>query len=126
MDDVITVSESGFKTARLNSFMNAQFAMKKLRLGPQKCFSMHIGKKHKDYINIQLYFDGWVVKSVNIYESGDVNWKDILNDDMNEMSHIDKEKYLGQVISSDSKNVNNIEQLRNKGICIQNKIIYRL
>ena len=32
VDDVITVSESGFKTARLNSFMNAQFAMKKLRL----------------------------------------------------------------------------------------------
>ena len=61
-----------------------------------------------------------------MFESGDVHWKDILNDDMNEMSHIDTEKYLGQVISSDSKNVNNIEQLRNKGIGIQNKIIEML
>ena len=76
MDDVITVSESGFKTARLNSFMNAQFAMKKLRLGPKKCFSMHIGKKHEEYENVQLYFDGWVVQSVNMFESGDVHCKD--------------------------------------------------
>ena len=123
VDDVITVSESEFKTARLNSFMNAQFAMKKLRLGPKKCFSMHIGKKNEEYKNVQLYFDGWFVQSVNLFECGDVHWEDTLNNDMNEMSHIDKEKYLGQVISSDSKNANNIEQLRNKGIGIQNKII---
>ena len=44
---------------------------------------MHIGKKLEDYKNVQLYFDGWDVKSVNIYESGDVSWKDILTDDMN-------------------------------------------
>ena len=34
--------------------------------------------------------------------------------------------YELMVISSDSKNVNNIEQLRNKGIGIQNKIIEML
>ena len=42
---------------------------------------------------------------------------------INEMSHIDTEKYLGQIISSDSKNTYNIESLRNKGIGIQNKIV---
>ena len=126
VDDVITVAESGYKTARLNSFMNAQFAMKKLRLGPKKCFSMHVGRKHEEYKNVQLYFDGWNVKSVNMFESGDMHWNDIINDDMNELSHIDTEKYLGQVISSDSKNTYNIEQLRNKGIGIQNKIITML
>ena len=122
VDDVITVSESGFKTARLNSFMNAQFAMKELRLGPKKCFSMHVGKKHELFKNVQLYFDGWSVKNVDMFESGDTLFKDILNEDMNEMSHIEYEKYLGQVISSDSKNTYNIEQLQNKGIGIQNKI----
>ena len=126
VDDVITVSESGFKTARLNSFMNAQFAMKKLRLGPKKCFSMHVGKTHEQFRNVELFFDGWTVKSVNMFESGDMNFNDTLNEDMNEMSHINYEKYLGQVISSDSKNTYNIEQLRNKGIGIQNNIIEML
>ena len=55
VDDVITVSESWFKTARLNSFINAQFAMKKLRLGPKKCFSMHVGKKHDTFRNVKLF-----------------------------------------------------------------------
>ena len=36
VDDVITISESWFKTARLKSFINAQFVMKKLRLGSKK------------------------------------------------------------------------------------------
>ena len=67
VDGVITFSESGFKAARLNSFMNAQFLMKKLRLRPKKCFSMHIKKKRKEYKKFQLYFDGWVFKSVNMF-----------------------------------------------------------
>ena len=33
VDDLLTVSESGHKTARMNSFINAQLATKKLRLG---------------------------------------------------------------------------------------------
>ena len=36
IDDVITVSESGHKTARMNSFINAQLVTKKLRLGAKK------------------------------------------------------------------------------------------
>ena len=55
-----------------------------------------------------------------------MNWNDTLNEDMNEMSHINYGKYLGQVISSDSKNTHNIEQLRNKGIGIKNNIIEML
>ena len=33
VDDVISVSESGHKSTRLNSFINAQLATKKLELG---------------------------------------------------------------------------------------------
>ena len=42
------------------------------------------------------------------------------------MSAEDVEKYLGQIISSDSTNSCNIESLRNKGIGIQNIIIHIL
>lgn len=42
---------------------------------------------------------------------------------MKEISHLDSDKYLGQVLSSDSKNSENITKLRNKGIGIKNKIV---
>ena len=43
MDDILTISESGYKTARLNSYINAKIAMKKLQLGPKKCSVLHTG-----------------------------------------------------------------------------------
>ena len=64
IDDLITVSESGYKTARINAFINAQIASKKLRLGAKKCFMMHVGNKHEDYKNTQLYVDGWDFKKI--------------------------------------------------------------
>ena len=126
VDDIITVTESGYKTSRMNSFINAKLAIKKLRLGAKQCFVMHIGNKHDDFKNIELCIDGWSVKTVESYSTGKTELEDILHDDMKEISHIDSERYLGQVISSDSKNTININLLRNKGIGIQNKIIQML
>ena len=45
VDDIIKVTESGYKTARMNSFVNAKLAIKKLRLGAKKCFVMYIGHR---------------------------------------------------------------------------------
>ena len=45
---------------------------------------------------------------------------------MKEISHINSERYVGQVISSDSSNTNNITKQRNKGIGIKNKIVQML
>ena len=88
LDDIITVSESGYKTPRMNSFINAQLATKKLRLGAKKCFVMHIGNKHEDYKNIELCIDGWTVKTVESFDSGVQEWEDTLEEDMTEISHI--------------------------------------
>ena len=87
---------------------------------------MHVGNKHEDYKNIELCIDGWTVKTVESFDSGEQEWEDTLEDDMKEISHITSERYLGQVISSDSSNTNNITKQRNKGIGIQNKIIQML
>ena len=64
IDDIITVSESGYKTSRIYAFIHAQLAIKELRLGAQKCSSMHIGKKHEEYKHVPLYVDGWSVRTV--------------------------------------------------------------
>ena len=53
-----------------------------------------------------------------------IEWEDILDKDMKEISHLDSDKYLGQVLSSDSKNSENITKLRIKGIAgIKTKIV---
>ena len=111
VDDIITVTESGYKTARMNSFINAKLAIKKLRLCAKKCFVMHIGNKYDDYKNIELCIDGWSVKKVTSILTGRTEQQDTLLDDMNEISHTDSERYLGQVLSSDSKNTDNILKL---------------
>ena len=126
VDDIISISESGYKTARMNSFINAKLAMKKLRLGAKKCFVMHVGNEHESYKNDQLLIDGWNVKTVESVLTGEIDWEDTLVEDMNEISNITSEKYLGQILSNDSKNTLNITMLRNKGIGIQNKIIQML
>ena len=62
LDDIIAVSESGHKTSRMNSYINAQLATKKLRLGAKKCFVLHVGSEHENFKNIELVIDGWTVK----------------------------------------------------------------
>ena len=103
--------------------MNAKLSMKKLWLGAKKCFTMHIGKNHEEYKNVQLFIDGWSVDTVDNYDTGEKEYEDILERDMKEISHTNDERYLGQLISSDSKNVQNITKLRNKGIVLKNKVI---
>ena len=42
VDDLLTVCESGYKAARMNSLINAKTAIKKLQFGPQKCHVLHV------------------------------------------------------------------------------------
>ena len=69
---------------------------------------------------------GWSVKSVAPHASGGEKWEDTFNCDMKEMNHLNSEKYLGQILGSDSKTFKNITKLRNKGIGIKDKIFNRL
>ena len=77
-----------------------------------------LGKKHDDFKNVPLFIDRWTVKSVDGTVQEETEWEDTCDMNMNEISHIKSEKYLGQTISSDSTNTNNITELRNKGIGI--------
>ena len=47
VDDITTVSESGYKATRMNGFINAKIASKKLQFGAEKCFTIHIGTEHE-------------------------------------------------------------------------------
>ena len=85
-----------------------------------------VGKNHEDYKNVQLCVDGWSVKTVVNYDTSKHKWEDVLDNTMKEVSHINSEKYSGQIISNDSKNIKSITKLRNKGIGLKNKVIQML
>ena len=125
VDDIITISESGPKAAMMNSFINAKTALKKLHFGPDKCHVLHIGKDHKDFLKVPHYVEGWKVSEAEDFHTG-VTTVEESYDGEHLMSAEGVEKYLGQIISSDSTNTRNIEFIRNKGIGITNKIVHTL
>ena len=51
VDDILTISESGYKTTRMNAFITSKIALKKLQFGPKKCFVLHTSKEHEDIRN---------------------------------------------------------------------------
>ena len=55
VDDALTISESGNKTARMNAFINAKIAIRKLPLGPQKCFVLHTKKRYENLKKISNF-----------------------------------------------------------------------
>ena len=58
VDDTLMVSESGYKTQRLNAFINAKTVSKRLLFGVDKCFVIHVGKNIREYKTVELYVDG--------------------------------------------------------------------
>ena len=100
VDYLVTISESGFKSTRMN-------AVKKITTLTRKKFALHIGNEREDF------------------ETGGMKWQDTL-DSLMELSNVDSEKYLAQILSSDGTNTKNIQKIKNKGIGIQNKIIQML
>ena len=59
VDDALLVSECGYKSAMLNTFINTKTNIKKLQYGTAKCFKMHVGKKCIEEVCPDLFIDGW-------------------------------------------------------------------
>ena len=77
----------------MSSFVNAKTAHNKLQFGPDKCFVIHIGKKHETYKHIDLYVDSWKMNEVDsihtIRKQNDETY-----DGEHEMNVTDVGKYL--------------------------------
>ena len=58
-DDTLTVSHCGFKTTKINSFINTQTNIIGLQFGKDKCIKMHIGKTHNKDICTKGEVDAW-------------------------------------------------------------------
>ena len=46
VDDIVGITEAGYKAQQLNTFINVKTEEKMLQFGPKKCKSMLVGEKH--------------------------------------------------------------------------------
>ena len=103
VDDLIGISKCGLNSIELNTFINTQIELKKLRFhvpdkdGKSKCHKMHIGNRQE--------------------------WCPVLEVHGTVMTNVTEETYLGDTLSSDGKNSKNIAKRISKGIGIINQIM---
>ena len=118
IDDVACIAECGVNSVAINAYINAKTRTKKLQFGVEKCHQLHIGRQNS--VCPDLFIDNWEVVKVDSSKTGFGN----LSDEQTEphkMEMVDKEKYLGDIISVTGKNLENIlaRKDKSKGIIKQ-------
>ena len=102
IDDVATASECGVDTVISNAVTNSFIESKRLTLGEKKSNRMHIGRRKDQKECLPL----------KVHE--------------NKMNDSQKEKYVGDVITDDGKNNENIAARKGKGFGITGDIVAML
>ena len=90
VDDIITVSACGVDSITVNAIVQAKVECKRLELGPEKCFNMHVGKNNSH-----------LCPSLSVHGS--------------RMLKSDKQKYLGDILTTRGTINENILDRCNKG-----------
>ena len=70
VDDILAISERGYKTCKLNAFLNAKTTLKQLQFGPTKCHVLYVGKDIPVHKKIELFVDGWKMQEVQNHHTG--------------------------------------------------------
>ena len=122
VDDLLIITECGYKATMANSFINTKSNLKKLQFGTEKCHKMHVGKKGQPEICPDLFVDGWQLEEVTQIDTGEKVFKEV-HVGSTKMDEVIEEKYLGDIISHDGKNTKNIISRVNKGVGISNQIM---
>ena len=123
VDDVLLcVSECGFKTTMMHAYITLKTDIKKLQFGAQKCKKLHVGKYCENFKCQDLKVDNWEEVEIQNEETGIDEIEDVLKGDLIMEEKMD-EKYLGDVISTDGKNIKNIKASVAKGKGIVSRIL---
>ena len=118
VDDIIGVTEAGFKSNQLNAYINVKTSDKEFQFGPSKCKTMIVSKvKPEQFQKPELKEDSWEVihaedGSMNEYFRGKVNIEE-------ENSLI----YVGFMLSKNGDNMKNIIHKQNKTIGTKKQIL---
>ena len=119
IDDVICPAVCGLKSVEVTAFINAKSNAKKIQFGVDKCHQLHIGKNKG--ICPELHIDSWGIKKMDEAQTGFKNLVDVKMDD-HKLENVEKEKYLGDIITTDGNNMKNVEARRSKSVGIIKQI----
>ena len=122
VDDVLCVSECGFRTSMAHAYISVKTDCKKLQFGAIKCKKLHVGKVHEEHKCQTLEIDNWKEVEIMNEETGIDEIQDKC-EGMEVMEEKDEEKYLGDLISTDGRNIKNVKARVAKGKGIVSKIL---
>ena len=125
VDDIVGITEAGYKAQQLNAFINLKTAEKSLQFGVKKCKSMLVCKDGKSDVNSDIMVDSWVTSYEENIQSGEVK----LIENFSGLTKIEQtttQKYLGFIISSSGNNMANIDYIKKKSIGVMKKIFNKL
>ena len=122
VDDLLTISECGYKTTLMNQFINFKTGSKRLQFGTEKCIKMHIGKSKCDILCKDLHVGGWKTEIVEDPVTGKCSKSECFNG-FEKMKVKEEQTYLGDLISVDGTHTKNVQLRSNKGLGIINQIV---
>ena len=88
----------------LNAYINVKTNSKKLQFGTKKCKQLHVGHVKDDFKCQDLTVDKWTEVKVHNDVSGEIELKDMFEGE-HCMEKTEDEKYLGDVIATDGRNL---------------------
>ena len=125
VDDLLTVSECGFKTNLMNQFINFKTGTKRLQFGTSKFIKMHIGRTKSEILCKDLVVGGWKVEVDTDPATGVCSQSDIFQGNQ-KMTCKSEQLYLGDLISADGSHTKNVQLRSNKGLGVINQIMQLL
>ena len=122
VDDLILISECGYKTTKMNSFIKSRTNMTKLYFGADKCKKIHVGKTKNEAFCKNLEVDGW---DVHTSENENTRNQDSVDVEMGptKMEETDVTKYLGSIIQSNGSNAKEITARAGRGTGLVSEIM---
>ena len=116
IDDVVGVTEAGYKAQQLNVILNVKTSEKGLQYGIAKCKSMVIGNE-ENCIDSRLLVDSWNQDFVEDKITGEYELVERYAGEI-PIEKTREYKYLGFIISSKGDNMVNINSIKKKSIGI--------
>ena len=125
VDDLIGITEVGYKAQQLNAILNVKSAEKGLQFGTKKCKTMLVGHMKENYTNNELKVDYW--KEDMIERVGN-EVTEVVDRYMGEIviDATEQYKYLGFVISTKGDNMANITAVQKKSNGIIRSLLNKL
>ena len=122
VDDLLTISDCGYKTKLMNEFINFKTGTKRLQFGASKCIKMHIGKDQSTILCQDLYVGEWKDVVVEDPKTGGFKITEYFGGNI-KMEEKKEQKYLGDILSSDGTHSKNIQDRKNKAYGVINQIV---